>query len=254
MRKILACAACLFLLLAASGKIACALTFDEFKTKADEFFDDKITPDTMLKLTDEALAKDAKSDAAYAAYAHAIKANIYWSKNDNKKALPEARKAVELNPKTEAGYIVLGEILRDSGKHEEGAEAIEQAAANSDDAERKKGLQQFANDMRLEGSAVTPPALWKAFDENEVAAEDAYKGKVMAVKGKIESITASATGYPQVNFTVDRIGVHKVTCEFDKEARAQIGKLKKGQQVLIAGTCQGMIIKSVFLRKCRIME
>lgn len=251
MRKILACTVCLFLL---SGTVAHALSFDEFRDTAENFFDGKVTDDAMLKLCAEILTHDTKDDTEYEAYVRAIRANAYWSKNDLKKALPEAQKAVELNPKTEAGYIVLGEILRDSGKHEEGAKAIEQAAANTGDAERKKRLQQFAQNMRLEGSAVTPSALWKAFDENEVSAEDAYKGKVVAVKGKIESITTSATGYPQLNFTVDKVGIHKVTCEFDKDARAQIGKLKKGQQVLIAGTCQGMVLKSVFLRKCRVME
>lgn len=242
------------LILTVSSVTALALPFEEFKGKMEEFLDEKIKPDAMQKLVNEALTGDAKGNAEYESYVYAIRSNLHWLKSDNKKALTDAQKSVELNPKTLFGYMVLGDVLTSTEKYEDAAQALEQAAANAEEEKTKKSLLQAAKTLRLQGKAVTPTALWNAFDENEVAAEEAYKGKLVTIKGKISSITTSATGYPNVNFTVDRVGIHKVTCEFDKDARAQIGKLKKGQQVFISGTCQGMLIKSVFLRKSNVIE
>jgi tetratricopeptide (TPR) repeat protein len=254
MKKSLTVIICAFVLLAGFTGQAHALTLDEFRGKAGEFFKKEISAETMLQIANAALAGEAKNDNEYGAYVYAIRGNVYWSQNNMEKALADAQKSVELNPKTQAGYVVLGEVLRDTGKHEEGARAIERAAANVENAEQKKRLLLFADNMRQSGRAISPAVLWKAFDDNEVAAEDAYKNKNVALRGKINSITTGITGNPEINFAVDQIGINTVVCEFDKEARPQIATLKKGQQVLLAGTCRGMTMGSVFLSKCRIVE
>ena len=101
---------------------------------------------------------------------------------------------------------------------------------------------------------VTPASLWKAFNENEVAAEDTYKGKVVNIKGAIKSIMTNSAGNPQVSFTVGRNVVHEVQCEFSKDARGEIGKLKKAQNVSIIGVCQGLVAGNVLIKNSKVID
>lgn len=89
---------------------------------------------------------------------------------------------------------------------------------------------------------TSPSKIWNDFNENEVAAEDRYKGKLYAVSGKIAKITTSPTGKPQITFNVDDYGMKTVVFEFLKEDRKEIAKLKKGKTVTISGICRGMVL------------
>lgn len=86
--------------------------------------------------------------------------------------------------------------------------------------------------------AVQAKALTKEYDENELAADGKYKGKTLAVSGKVSNIaetfgnvTASLEGHN---------AVISVMCSFDASEKANVAKLKKGGQATFVGTGDGM--------------
>ena len=93
-------------------------------------------------------------------------------------------------------------------------------------------------------------ALWKEFEKNEVAAERKYKGKQVAIEGKIFSIETSFTGYPEIVFDVS-YGIQTVRCQFSKSHIDQIAEMSKGQKVIVIGTVESFVLGSVLsLDKC----
>ena len=104
-------------------------------------------------------------------------------------------------------------------------------------------------------NGVTAAQLWSAFNDNEVAAEDRYKGRLVAVTGKISKIATSITGAPEVTMNVDQYGMATVTFDFPRDARAQIAKLKKGSVAKISGECKGFLLgMTVHFSDCWIPE
>ena len=91
----------------------------------------------------------------------------------------------------------------------------------------------------------------KDYDENELAADGKYKGKTIAVSGKVENI-AETMG----NVTVSLAGhdmVKSVMCSFEESEKTNVAKLKKGQQATLVGTGDGMTMGLyVGLQKCKV--
>lgn len=255
MRKLFASALCAVMLVCMGFNMANALTFDEYRAKASDYLNDKIETKEFIKLTTDVLAKDVGDDNVYQGYALAMRAHAYRMTGDTKNAWADAEKSVEVSPTTIVGHLVLGDLLADEGKFEEAAIEVDKAIEASDEGDENRVVfAQYAFTLRAQANAITPVKLWEDFDSNEVAAEDAYKDKIVILKGKISAITTSATGAPQVKFNIDQHGFTHVVCEFDKDNRSAVAKLGKGQEIIIAGTCRGMMIKDVYLASSQIVE
>jgi len=99
--------------------------------------------------------------------------------------------------------------------------------------------------------AVQARVMTKDYDENELAADGKYKGKTIAVSGKVEniaetmgSVTVSLAGHDMVK---------SVMCSFEESEKASVAKLKKGQQTTLVGTGDGLTMGLYAgLQKCRI--
>jgi len=98
---------------------------------------------------------------------------------------------------------------------------------------------------------VTANQLYKAYDSNEIAADDKYKKKKLAVTGIIDNIS-EVLGSISVDLkTGDGIGWTKVSCTMKN--RDAVSKLRKGQKITIVGTCDGLTLNiSIDLSKCEI--
>ncbi len=98
---------------------------------------------------------------------------------------------------------------------------------------------------------VTSKALAKDYDENELAADEKYKGKQLLVSGKVANI-AETMG----NVTVTLEGHERlkdVMCSFIESEKGNVAKLKKRQQVTLIGTGDGSTAGLyVGLTKCRV--
>lgn len=99
--------------------------------------------------------------------------------------------------------------------------------------------------------AVSSKDLTKTFEENELAANEKYNNKVLAVSGKIENI-AETMG----NITVSLQGhnaILSVMCNFAESEKSSVTKLKKGQQVTLVGKGDGMTMGLyVGLKECKV--
>jgi len=99
--------------------------------------------------------------------------------------------------------------------------------------------------------AVSSKDLTKTFEENELAANEKYNNKILAVSGKIENI-AETMG----NITVSLQGhnaVLSVVCNFAESEKSSVTKLKKGQQVTLVGKGDGMTMSLyVGLQECKV--
>jgi hypothetical protein len=103
--------------------------------------------------------------------------------------------------------------------------------------------------------AIKADVLTREYKDNELAADEKYKNKVLEVSGKISNI-AEVMG----NITVDLEG-HKengvniisVQCSFPQSEKPNLTKLKTGQNITFQGTNEGMTLNLyVGLADCKI--
>ncbi|CAM1343228.1 OB-fold protein [Tenacibaculum aestuarii] len=98
---------------------------------------------------------------------------------------------------------------------------------------------------------VTAKQLFDTYEKNEVAADEKYKNKKIAVTGIINEIGKDITNAPYVSLKVDFL--KNVTCYFSSENNKIISKLQKGQKITIAGTCKGKSLNMlVVVKNCKV--
>jgi hypothetical protein len=101
--------------------------------------------------------------------------------------------------------------------------------------------------------AVDAKVLTKEYDDNELAADGKYKGKLLAVSGKISDI-AETFGSVTVSLEGHAI-MQTVMCSFESSEKPKVAALKKGAQVTLIGTGEGSTAGLyVGLGKCRIKQ
>jgi len=98
--------------------------------------------------------------------------------------------------------------------------------------------------------SVTALALASAYDENEVAADEKYNGKVLIVSGTVESID-TVLGSTSVTLKGKEMSIVGVQCFVDDSQKSAVARLKKGGQATVQGTCDGKSL-NVELKDCAI--
>lgn len=94
-----------------------------------------------------------------------------------------------------------------------------------------------AADPNVKPIAVEAKVLTKEYDTNELAADGKYKGKLLAVTGKIGNI---AETFGNVTVSLDgHNAVISAMCSFEESEKAAVAKLKKGQTTTLIGTGDG---------------
>lgn len=102
----------------------------------------------------------------------------------------------------------------------------------------------------IEISAVK---LFRDYDANEVAADEKYKGKTLAVTGIIGGIGNDVFNDPYISLNIDIL--QDVNCYFDEDNKSVISKLRKGQKVTIIGVCKGKSLNiMVRLSDCKLWQ
>lgn len=102
--------------------------------------------------------------------------------------------------------------------------------------------------------AVDAEDLWKSYDENEVNADNIYKGNFVALTGTISNIGTDAfSGAPCVSVeSGDEFGLYPIQCFFPKNGSETdaIAALSDGDTVTIYGKCTGKTVLYVQLTGC----
>lgn len=99
-----------------------------------------------------------------------------------------------------------------------------------------------------EVDAVT---LWKAYDANEVAADNAYKGKKLKVTGKVQSIDKDFMGTVVLRLQSPNEFM-ATAASIEEEDAGKAATLRKGQQVAVICEGAGLLVGSPQLNECRI--
>ena len=103
-----------------------------------------------------------------------------------------------------------------------------------------------------EAIVVTAPKLFAAYDANEVAADEIYKGKTLRVSGTIDAVGKDILDAMYVTLSSGRqYSITNVQCMFSDDHKNALAGLKKGQSVTLLGTCNGKF-GNVLLKDCRI--
>lgn len=97
---------------------------------------------------------------------------------------------------------------------------------------------------RLLGYEGTAKELWQAFEDNEVVAEEDFKGKPVVIVEKCEGVAKDPFGKIYVKIPVDKTGIFGVNVYLKKDD-PQLRQLKKGQTVGLRIFPQRYVAKSV---------
>ena len=114
----------------------------------------------------------------------------------------------------------------------------------------------LTTDSQPEEITISATDLWAAYKENTVNADALYKDKILVVTGTIQNIGQDiVTKAPCISIeTNDGYGLYPIQCFFPKNGDQTdlIAQLKDGDQIVIAGKCDGIPLAQVQLTKCSI--
>lgn len=96
---------------------------------------------------------------------------------------------------------------------------------------------------------VTATALGKAYSDNEVAADQTYKGKVVRVAGVITAISKQVIGDGM--YVVLQGGTTDVQCFFAASQESSLATLKRGKRVTLRGRVDGKML-NVTVQGCSV--
>ena len=99
---------------------------------------------------------------------------------------------------------------------------------------------------------LTASELYRAYEANEVSADQQYKGKRLLITGVVENIGKDVMDNPYVALKIDFL--KGVNCYFDDENNKVLSQLNKGQKIQIIGTCAGLTLTDVVVRDCELWE
>jgi len=100
-------------------------------------------------------------------------------------------------------------------------------------------------------NTVSASKLYASYDANEVNADQNFKNKTFYVTGIVEEIKKDFMNDIYVSLKTGQVFSY-VNCYLDDEDVAS--KLSKGAKVTFKGECKGMIITTVTMKDCEIIE
>ena len=115
--------------------------------------------------------------------------------------------------------------------------------ASSDDAETEENIANVKPEY-----TVSAQELYKAYEDNGVAADEKYKDKVILVNGIVETIDKDITDAIYVTLKTSMYSA-SVQCLFANSHTKEAASLKKGTKVSIKGKVDGKL-GNVILRGC----
>ncbi|MBN9117732.1 MAG: hypothetical protein J0I06_00930 [Planctomycetes bacterium] len=100
---------------------------------------------------------------------------------------------------------------------------------------------------------VTAEELERAYDENVVAADAKYKGKVLQLTGRVFKVVRNRPGVVTIEFETD--AGETVDCDFaTKESQTPLAAVTAGDTIVVRGLCKGRSDDVVTLGNCTFVE
>lgn len=99
---------------------------------------------------------------------------------------------------------------------------------------------------KLIGYEIKPKELWQIYDDNEVVADEDFKGKPVLFKTKCTGLAKDALGNAYLKVPLDEFGLKGLQIFLSKDDPF-LRKLKKGQTLLIRAYPKKFLMQSVML-------
>ncbi len=98
--------------------------------------------------------------------------------------------------------------------------------------------------------------LHQDYQENAIAADAKYKGKILQLTGPVDDINREIAGNPYITFKIgDQYSFKNVRITFKKAEEEKVSTLKKGQSITIKGKCTGLLLSTtVSLNDCEMVK
>ncbi|MEK7525966.1 MAG: hypothetical protein AAB546_00605 [Patescibacteria group bacterium] len=137
------------------------------------------------------------------------------------------------------GLLVLGAVFGGSSKDK----GTENKATTKPEAQKAPEVQK-----------VEILTFVKEFDENQLSAEDKYKGKYVEFSGYIKNISEDITGSPylSINPKPDQyyFGTY-VQCFF--KDKSELTALKNGQKITVQGKVDSQTLGNILIKDCKVV-
>lgn len=118
-----------------------------------------------------------------------------------------------------------------------------QEVSGKDTQEKEKLGKLFENFIGYQAKAAD---LHSAYSDNEVVADEDFKGKPVLLQIKVPQIAKDAFGQPYIKVNVDRYGLGGVQIFLDKKDPF-LRRIKKGSTIVIKGYPRRFIMQSVII-------
>lgn len=143
--------------------------------------------------------------------------------------------------------IIIGVIASGGNKNSNSSSTNGNEASNSTAPSTKQTLM-----------VVDATTLVKEYDNNKLAAQDKYTGKLVQTTAVIKNISSDVTGsyFLSLNPTADQyyFGT-SIACYFaDKSQKSQLTALSNGQSITVEGKMANMSIGIVVMKECSIVK
>ena len=93
---------------------------------------------------------------------------------------------------------------------------------------------------------ISASKLYKEYNENEIAADEKYKGKIIEVTGVIRDIGNDIMDNAYITLVGDEY-FGDIQCYFNE--KSVVAKLSKGKRITVIGSCSGLMM-NVQINNC----
>lgn len=141
-------------------------------------------------------------------------------------------------------------VIYDKGKKEgDGVRALGELVKNSDAGvryEEPKSQELEKVFEKIIGYNITPEELHSIYSDNEVVADEDFKGKSILIEITVPQVSKDAFDKPYIKVPVDKHGFSGLHIYIDKKDPF-LRKIKKGSQIFVRGYPKGFVMKDVVL-------
>ena len=100
---------------------------------------------------------------------------------------------------------------------------------------------------------ITAEQLSSAYAEDEAAADQLYKGNLLKVTGKVNSVNKNLMGVYFVKLSGGGIEAWEIQCTFDEQYGPEVEQLQKNDAITIQGLCDGYYM-SIKMKDCVLVQ
>ena len=142
---------------------------------------------------------------------------------------------MQLNPTPQVVINNAGKVKRIQGGIEE-EKPEPRSVENTEVVKEPPPKSEFEKMMKRATHHVHATRLFQDYEDNEFAADEKYKGKIVLVRGNITHLSETF-GTPTVQLEAGLLT--NIVCSMQKSQKPLLAQLKKGQDVLIVGKVTG---------------